>query len=197
MGGSSRSGWVRRASILAALRQHNDRRIVSIVAPAGFGKSTTLLQWADEIRRTGASTVLVSLTEADNHENAFLERLVEALAHGLGGRDAERALRSSPLTQPAVVVEAVLRELAAFGDDVVIFLDDYHVLEREPVRRIIEALTERSAPNVRFVIASRVKPDLRLGRLRMRGELFEIGPDDLRFGLEEAQEFFAAVSATI
>lgn len=183
--------WVRRETILSALTRHIDTRIVLFAAPAGFGKSTTMAQWETEIARHGRLTAWLSCEASDNDEGAFLSHMVGALRHLMQTpAELDLAFQSSPIPQLDVVLAALLAGLAARGDGITLFFDDYHAIETPAIKRFMERLTRQAPSNVAFVIGSRGLPDLQLGKLRVLGDVFEIGPDDLRFASSEAEAFF-------
>ncbi|RWK93668.1 MAG: LuxR family transcriptional regulator [Mesorhizobium sp.] len=183
--------WVRRATILSALKRHIDTRIVLFAAPAGFGKSTTMAQWAAEVVRLGRLTAWLSCEATDNDEGAFLSHLIGALRHLVQSpAELDLAFQSSPIPQLDVVLAALVTGLAAREADITLFFDDYHAIETPTVKRFMERLTRQAPTNVAFVIGSRSLPDLQLGKLRVLGDVLEIGPDDLRFASSEAEAFF-------
>ncbi|MCA0012226.1 LuxR C-terminal-related transcriptional regulator [Mesorhizobium sp. B292B1B] len=194
--------WVRRESILSTLDRHVDTRIVLFSAPAGFGKSTTMAQWMAETARLGRLTAWLSCEASDNDEGAFLAHLVGALRHLVQNpAELDLAFQSSPIPQLDVVLAALVAGFAAREADITLFFDDYHAVEAPAVKRFMERLTRQAPANVAFVIGSRSLPDLQLGKLRVLGDVFEIGPDDLRFASSEAEAFFndklgLSVSAT-
>ena len=183
--------WVRRETILATLQRHIDTRIVLFAAPAGFGKSTTMAQWAAEAGRLGRMIAWLSCEATDNDEGAFLSHLVGALRHLVQNpAELDLAFQSSPIPQLDVVLAALVAGLAARDADITLFFDDYHAIEAPAVKRFMERLTRQAPANITFVIGSRSLPDLQLGKLRVIGDVFEIGPDDLRFASSEAEAFF-------
>src|SRR4051794_23652589 len=92
--------WVRRESILSRLERNVDTRIVLFAAPAGFGKSTTMAQWAAEVARHGRLTAWLSCEATDNDEGAFLSHLVGALRHLVQNpAELDLAFQSSPIPQ--------------------------------------------------------------------------------------------------
>ncbi|UVK44107.1 LuxR C-terminal-related transcriptional regulator [Mesorhizobium sp. AR07] len=183
--------WVRRETILSTLKRHGDTRIVLFAAPAGFGKSTTMAQWAAEVARLGRLSAWLSCEVSDNDEGAFLSHLVGALRHLVQNpAELDLAFQSSPIPQLDVVLAALVAGLAAREADITLFFDDYHAIEAPAVKRFMERLTRQAPANVAFVIGSRSLPDLQLGKLRVLGDVFEIGPDDLRFASSEAEAFF-------
>lgn len=166
-----------------------------VSAPAGFGKSTLLSEWAHSGHRQVA---WVSLDEGENDPIRFLcyvatalQRLFPELAPGLG-EDALVALRqmqtpSMELLEP--VLTGLLNEVHALDQDVVLVLDDYHVIESPAVHQIVQFVLDRLPPRLHLVIATRIDPPLPLSRLRARGQLTEIRAQDLRFTPQEAADF--------
>ena len=166
-----------------------------VSAPAGFGKSTLLSEWAHS---GGRQVAWVSLDEGENDPLRFLcyvatalQRLFPEPAPGLG-EDALVALRqmqtpSMEILEP--VLTGLLNEVHALNEDVVLVLDDYHVIESPHVHQAVQFLLDRLPPRLHLVIATRVDPPLPLSRLRARGQLTEIRAQDLRFTSQEAADF--------
>ena len=88
---------------------------------------------------------------------------------------------------------ALLNELATIPGEIVLVLDDYHVLDAKPVDDALAFLVEHLPPQVHLVIATREDPALPLARLRARGQLTELRAADLRFTPSEAAEFLDQV----
>ena len=104
----------------------------------------------------------------------------------------------SLLQSPQPVVEAVLgtvlNDLSAISNDVVVVLDDYHLIEARAVHDGMAFLLERLPPHVHLVLATRADPPLQLARWRGRGELLEIRAADLRFTTDEAAAYLNDVT---
>jgi LuxR family maltose regulon positive regulatory protein len=162
-----------------------------ISAPAGFGKSTLLSEW---IHTGGRPVAWVSLDEGDNDPIRFLGYLVTALQKlrpGLG-EDALTAIRhtQSPTRRTLEpILNRLLNEIHALDEDLVLVLDDVHVLDDPEVHHILQLLLDRLPPRMHVVLATRVDPPLHLSRLRARGQLTEIRARDLRFTSQEAADF--------
>ncbi len=157
-----------------------------ISAPAGFGKTTLLTQW---LAGDGRSTAWVSLDERDNDPTVFLTYVLSALqAAGASVAEGLRLLQSTPTTMREVLT-ILVNDLDTVAADVVLLLDDYHVIESHAVHEEISFLVDHLPSTVRLVIATRVDPPLPLARLRSRGELVEIRAEDLRFTPGEAEEY--------
>ena len=78
-------------------------------------------------------------------------------------------------------------------DTLILVLDDYHVIDSQPVDQALTFLVEHLPPQLHLVIASREDPSLPLARLRARGQLTELRAADLRFTPAEAAEFLNRV----
>lgn len=186
-----RPNRVPRPRLTERLERGSSGPLTLISAPAGFGKSTLLSEWAHAGDRRVA---WVSLDEGENDPVRFLCYTATALQRlfpGLG-EDALAALRqiqapSMELLEP--VLTGLLNEVHALDQDVVLVLDDYHVVENPAVHQAVQFLLDRLPPRLHLVIATRVDPPLPLSRLRARGQLTEIRAQDLRFTSQEAADF--------
>ena len=106
-------------------------------------------------------------------------------------------MRSHSCDHPRPVIEAVLgtllNDLGAISKDVVLVLDDYHVIEARDIHDGMAFLLERLPPQVHLVLSTRADPPLQLARWRGRGELLEIRAADLRFTPDEAADYLTGV----
>jgi LuxR family maltose regulon positive regulatory protein len=160
-------------------------------APAGFGKSTLLSEWA---HHGGRQVAWVSLDKGDNDPVRFLCYAVTALRKlypGLG-EDALTVLRHAQSPRPEElepVLTGLLNEIDAAAADLVLVLDDYHAVDSPAVHAALQFLLDRLPARLHLVIATRVDPPLHLSRLRARGHLAELRARDLRFTAQEAADF--------
>jgi len=185
-------GFVPRPRLVGQLGQGLAGPLTLVCAPAGFGKTALLADWA---RRGRRPVGWLSLDEADNDPARFWRHVVAAL-EGVRPGVAERI---APLLGPPApssfegLVTALINELAARPDEVVLVLDDYHLVEAQPVHVSLGFLLEHPPPGLQLVVASRADPPLPLARLRAGGQLAELRAADLRFTPEEAAELLRAV----
>jgi LuxR family maltose regulon positive regulatory protein len=95
-------------------------------------------------------------------------------------------------------VTALINELAADpgADEVLLVLDDYHLVDSGPVHESVAFLLENLPPGLRVVVSSRSDPPLPLARLRARGQLAELRAADLRFTPEEAAALLGGVAGS-
>ncbi len=169
-------------------------KLMLVSAPAGFGKTTLLTDWLAAVPPAPAGerlTAWLSLDRGDNHPASFWAYLITALwtvASGVG-EDALALLRAPQPPPIQAVLTALLNDLAAIAGDIVLVLDDYHVIDAPSVQDGMAFLLDHLPPGLHLVIASRADPPLPLARLRARGELAEIRAAELRFTPDEAAAY--------
>jgi ATP/maltotriose-dependent transcriptional regulator MalT/DNA-binding SARP family transcriptional activator len=170
-----------------------NRRIVYVIAEAGFGKTTLV---ADYLRRSSLRTFWYRLDGDETDGLVFLRYLIascRSVDPRLLGRSAALLAEASiePATQEAVL-EAVLAEIGGLGEmPSALVLDDFHMVESVPaIGPIVERLIARAPISLKLVVASRRTPSLSVAALRARGELAELGRKDLKFNEAETCELF-------
>ena len=188
------------------LQQLNDglyRKLTLISAPAGFGKTTLVSEWVEQLRlddpAKGQRIAWLSLDENDNEPTRFLTYFIHSLKQvdafeSRLGESALAMLRSPQSPSTEVVLTSLINELVNIADDIIFILDDYHVIEMPAIDAALAFLLDHLPSNLHLVITSRVDPSLPLSRLRARGQVTELRAADLRFTLNEAGEFFQHIS---
>jgi len=180
-------GQVPRPRLMARLDEGLARGVVLACAPAGYGKTVLLADWA---RRCGHRAGWLWLDAGDNDPARFWRHAVAALDRarpGIGERLAPLLGPPAPSSFQGLVT-ALINELAA--EEAVLVLDDYHVIGSGQVHRWLGFLLEHRPAGLRVGLASRSDPPLPLARLRARGQLAEVREAELRFTPAEAAEFF-------
>jgi LuxR family transcriptional regulator, maltose regulon positive regulatory protein len=185
----ARPASVGRPRLIARLEREPGRNLTLISAPAGFGKTTLLVEWLKE-REDGddQSVAWVSLDEGDNDPVRFLSYLVAALRRTVGegfGEVVLGALRSPGPPRMEAVLGAFVNELVDLSGEIDVILDDYHMIDSEAVHGVVSFLLENLPPNVHLIISSRIDPPLQLVRLRARNQMTEFDAADLSFAPEE------------
>ena len=191
----TRAGTVRRPSLVERLARDGCGPVVSVVAPAGYGKTTLLSQWAE---RNGQAFAWVSVDEADNDPKVLLTYVAEALdaVQPVGGRVFD-ALASPASSVPGSVVPRLGAAFSAMTTPVVLVLDDVHALHNSECRAALSVLADHVPPGSRLVFAGRAEPPLRIARLRAEGRVLEIGPGDLSLTCEEASALLRAAEVAL
>jgi len=190
----SRRGLVPRPRLSERLDRGAASKLVLVSAPAGFGKTTLLAEWLTAATADGWSSAWLSLDQRDNDPALFWTYLVAALRKaepGVGG--GVLSLLQSPQPPSEAILATLLNDLSGISNDVVLVLDDYHVIDAGDVQDGMTFLLEHLPAQVHLVIASRADPALPLARLRGRGELVEIRAVDLRFTPDEAAAYLNGV----
>src|SRR6266567_2862486 len=187
-----RPNVVSRPRLLERLNEGLHRKLTLISAPAGFGKTTLVSAWVAGCDRPVA---WLSLDAGDSDPIRFLTYLVAALqtiaptiGEGMSG-----VLQSPQPPPPEAMLTALLNEITTIPDHFVLVLDDYHVLDAQPVDQALTFLLEHLPPHMHLVIATREDPALPLARLRAGGHLTEVRVTDLRFTPSEAAAFLTQV----
>jgi LuxR family maltose regulon positive regulatory protein len=191
-------GFVPRPRLVQALNQGLARGRVLICAPAGFGKTSLLADWA---RSGGRPVAWLGLDAGDNDPARFWRYVVAALDQAQPGI----AERLGPLLGPPAprlfegLVTALINELAAQPgrDEVLLVLDDYHLVDAGPVHESVAFLLENLPPGLLLVVSGRADPPLPLARLRARGQLAELRAAELRFTTEEAAALLGAAAGPV
>ena len=177
---------VHRAALLDVLSAGRHRKLTLLSAPAGWGKTTVLAQWAlgaGEDERFG----WLSLDPSDNDPVWFWMYVVAALqkvSPGVGIRAVELLAMGADPVQ--VVLPTLLNDLDTIASPMVLILDDYNLVVSRAVHEQLAFFISRMPANLHLVLATRSDPMLPLARLRASGELAEMRTDDLRFGAIEA-----------
>ncbi len=182
-----RPGFVPRPRLADRLDEGLGRGLVLVCAPAGSGKTALLADWARRGRRPLA---WLSLDAGDNDPARFWRHAVAALdgvCPGIGERVGP-LLGPPPPPSFEPLVTALINDLTARPElgDVLLVLDDYHLVASQQVHASVSFLLEHLPPGLHPVLASRADPPLALARLRARGQLAELRAAELRFSADEA-----------
>ena len=182
-----RPDLVPRPQLAERLNRGLARGLVLVCAPAGYGKTVLLADWA---RRGQQPVAWLSLDVGDNDPARFWRHGVAALDQarpGLAGRVGPLLGPPAPSSYEGLVT-ALINELAAGpdADQALLVLDDYHLIDSEAVHASLGFLIEHRPPGLHLVLASRSDPPLALARLRGRDQLAELRAAELRFTADEA-----------
>lgn len=165
-------------------------RLTTMVAPAGYGKSTTMSQWFVQSSASNHNVAWLSLDENENDPARLIAYLIYSLqmVHKDFCSVALSQLEggSPPSFQP--LLESLLAEIA---DDckTAIFLDDFHLITNPVCHQLIEWLINNAPVSMTFIIGSRNKPPLALSSLQLQDAVLALKAKDLTFSEEESQRF--------
>lgn len=187
-----------RPALAARLTRLHDVRLVLACAPAGYGKTSALVQAHEILRGQGARAAWLSLDEGDKDLSRFVAYLQRAIARS-SATPGQSALtwREAEVTPTSDTLRTTfLNEIALLHEDVTLLLDDYHLVSDPEIKALVNALLLSPTPRLRLLIASRTHNDLPLSRLRALGLVEEIDVADLMFSAHETEEFVARVRGT-
>src|SRR6185437_12349158 len=190
----SQRGLVLRPRLSERLDRGTASKLVLVSAPAGFGKTTLLTEWLAARPDALADEQLaawLSLDRSDNDPASFWAYVIAALRTAVSGvGESALALLDAPEPPPIeTVLTTLLNDLGAVTREIVLVLDDYHVIDARDVQDGMAFLLDHLPPWLHVVMASRADPALPLARMRARGELVEIRAAQLRFTPDEAAAY--------
>jgi LuxR family maltose regulon positive regulatory protein len=188
---SLRPGLIDRTALVNRLSEASEARVISIAAPAGYGKTTLLAQWADRDPRPFA---WVSLEHRDDDPVALLTYIASALD---GIRAVDRAVfRGAAAASDSLWSTALPRlggALAAMPEPIVLVLDDVHELHSRDCVDALEPLAKHLTAGSQLVLSGRADDGLPLAKIRADRRLVELGVPEL--ALTDAEAYAALSSA--
>ena len=185
-----RESLVRRPRLSERLRQATRAKVTLISAPPGFGKTTLLADWLAASASDDVIPVWVSLDATDNESVAFWSGVATAFHRAVPTAGETALMVEGPQPPPIeTVVTTLANELGSVGSDVLLVLDDFHVIDASDIQDQVSFLLEHLPTSAHVVIATRADPPFPLARLRAQGQLVEVRAADLRFTREEAAAY--------
>ena len=182
-----RANLVERSSLISRLSEDPDRQLTLICAPAGYGKSTLVVQWATEL---ALPTAWVRLEPDDNDPATFFSLVLDALrlidrdfAAGTASRLTEHGLPAD------TIVHELIEDLSVATRSFILVLDDYQEIEESAIHLALDQLMQHLPAAMRLVLISRTVPPLRLARLQASGEVLVVTQSDLQFTVEETLQY--------
>ena len=197
----TRPELVARSRLINKLFEGLHRKLTLISAPAGFGKTTLVTEWLDNLcldAKKENRIAWLSLDEGDNDLVRFLTYFIAALnqieeidvAFGKGVLGMLQSPQPPPIE---TILTSLINEIASMSIRIIFILDDYHLVEAQPIHDALTFLLENLPQQIHLAIATREDPHLPLARLRSQDQLTELRATDLRFTPSEAAEFLNQV----
>ncbi len=183
-----RSDQITRHRLIELLNGGLDKTLLLVSAPAGYGKTTLLSNW---LRETEISSAWLSLDKKDNDPVHFLHYFLGALQQivptiRLDLLDMLQGIQPPPYE---ALMSLVINDIDKNSTPCVLVLDDFHVIEAQPILEMLVFLLDHMPPALHLVLLSRTDPPLPLSRLRVRNQLLNIRADQLRFTQDEIALF--------
>jgi len=183
------STWVSRMRLLKRMDEGFERKLTLISAPAGFGKTTLLVEW---IHQKKIPVAWFSVDKKDNDPVHFLIYVIaglQTLEPGIG--KAALTLLQSPQPPPLEsILINLINDISCIPTNATLVFDDYHAVDSKPIHDLIAFLLDHLPEHMHLVMATRSDPPLLLARLRSQNQLTELRAADLSFTTNETADLF-------
>ena len=162
-----------------------------ISAPAGYGKTTLIVEWATQHNQPIG---WLSLDPSDNHLRQLVTALIATLRTRLPtiGRTTNTILQSQQPLSLNTLLTPLLNEIAIIPDTITLIIDDCHYLTEPQTIQLISILVEQQPDNLRLIMLARHQLPLPTARWQTAGKLFQLNTTDLQLSLPEIQRFWQA-----
>ena len=184
-----RADFVRRPRLVARLREARSAALVLLTAPAGYGKTTLLAEWAAEDDRP---FVWVRLVDADNDPALFVWSVIDALDEMKEtAREMPATLVEPNVGKSTILFSRLARAVRARRQPFVLVFDDVHVLRNRECLAALTVIVDQLPGGAQLALASRTEPNLTLGRRRAHRGLAELKQRDLAMTRSEGGDLLA------
>lgn len=181
---------VERQRLTQTLSSWLQKKLILVIAPAGFGKSTLVSQWRDLLLEEHMLCPWLSLDENDFDGRQFLAYVTLSMA--AAGFELDElvvgAKNGFADSSERVILRRLISEIELADTPCVMVLDDYHRVCSPPIDALLTQLIKETPPSFTILLNSRVVPDIDCATLIASGAAVELGPDGLRLTKEEAMK---------
>lgn len=160
-------------------------RLAFVVAPAGYGKTTVV---ANYLFKSGLKNAWLSIDEADNDPVRFWRYLMASVATSLKSRGFQEISVNTELISSNMTADLLTDVLGGIPENIVLVLDDYHLIHNETVLKSIEYFARFMPQNLSMIILSRKEPGRVIFNMCAKEKAICLGVNDLSFSLEETSE---------
>ncbi len=180
---------IHRQELFNLLDQAQNKKLVLVSAPAGYGKTTLISDW---IIQNKISAVWCSIDKRDNDPIEFLKLVVTAIQkqHNEFGESAMELLKTPGTASVEYISELFINDLLKLESETVLVLDDLHLITNKQVFHSISTLIDYKPPNLLLVLSTRSDPPLSFSRLRSQNEMLELRATDLSFSNNDISFLF-------
>ena len=192
---SLQNSVLRRSRLVKLLGQSGDSKVTFLIAPAGYGKTTLLVEWLSSASYTHEHTAWVTLDPFDNSPSRFWAYIIAALRK-VFPQITDNLNPPYPLpTSPQNFEELIplINEISQLQSRFNLVLDDYQAIDREEIHQSLGYLIDHQPKNMHLILSSRKTPPIPLARLRVQQRLTELTVKDLAFNFKEINSFLQQV----
>ena len=185
----SQSSWISRSRLVKRMGEGFGRKLTLISAPAGFGKTTLLVDWVH------IHKIPIAWFSADKNDNDPLHFLTYVIL-GLQtikadiGKAALTMLQSPQPPPIESILTNLINDVTRIPTDFALIFDDYHLIDVRQIHDLIEFLIENLPEQMHIIIATRSDLPLPLARIRSQHQLTELRAADLSFTADETAILF-------
>ena len=186
---TSAKNLVPRRSLYDMLNERLNRKLILVSAPAGYGKTTTLTDW---IEKNEIPTAWFSIDTRDNDPYEFFTFVISSIQRTFEtiGKNSLELLTPPGTVGLDYIIELLINDLLKIEKDLLLVLDDFHLINNEQVIDIVSFLLEFKPKHFHVAILTRSDPAIPLSRFRSQNEILEIRSSDLSFSENEISELF-------
>ena len=180
---------IHRKQLSKLLDEAQNKKLVLVSAPAGYGKTTLISDW---IFQNKVDAVWCSIDKRDNDPIEFLKLMVTAVNRKFDniGKSSLELLETPGTAKFEYIIELFINDLLKLENETVLVLDDLHLVTNKPVFDILSALIDYKPANLPLIISTRSDPPISFSRLRSQNELLELRARDLSFSKTDISFLF-------
>ncbi len=183
------SRYIPRTDLLKKLWRDRHAKLTLVTGSPGFGKTSLLAQWRQELMKQGSRICWLSLSIDEDGLASFAAHCLAALEQLGLQLDEDLLLISEGTGQIDRAIAAIVNALATQDEDLYLLIDDYHCIQDPRAHQFLQKLIDHNPGNLHVTLASRAMPPLSLAKLRVMGQVAEIECADLPFSLTETRSF--------
>jgi len=180
---------ISREKLQRKFRRVRECNLTLVIAPAGYGKTTAVLEW---LGKCGLPWAWLSLDAGDNHPVTFWRYVCAALdsiAVGIA-KDTEYVFASPEMVKAHIHINILIDRLSEVPTDFLLVLDDLHEITDPSILKGLSYLIDYLPARMHLILISRREPELDLARHRIKWQAQWLGEKDLRFQEEEISSFY-------
>ncbi|WP_372365348.1 LuxR C-terminal-related transcriptional regulator [Candidatus Uabimicrobium sp. HlEnr_7] len=163
-----------------------NKKLNVVCAPAGYGKTTAVIQKLAKYKNYSWFTI----DKSDNALKSFFSYVEEMFVRVLRLNRSMMILQSANAYSPEFIADTLLRKFRKTSQHIYLIFEDYHYIDNNDIHRAMNFLLEHLSPKIHIIIITRHELPFAVSRMRVQGEVAEIDIKDLQFSYDEVKHFF-------